>query len=157
MERDFDGAKAAVLLGERLLAYRRDDRAGLIWPGLWDFPGGGREAGESPDQTLGRELAEEFGLDLARGQIVWRDRIDRGPLGRGAVWFMVVRFPAAETQRIRFGAEGQYWRLFTPAAFMALSDVVPHLPLQFDGWRKQAALEARDKIPISMTGLGRKK
>ena len=46
--RDFEGAKIAVIVGERVLALLRDDRADLPWPGHWDLPGGGREGGETP-------------------------------------------------------------------------------------------------------------
>src|SRR5690242_7727065 len=44
-----------ILLGKRAV-HRR------AYPGVWDLPGGHREPGESPEQTLVRELREEIGV-----------------------------------------------------------------------------------------------
>jgi 8-oxo-dGTP diphosphatase len=45
--------------GRVLLAQRPD---GKPMAGLWEFPGGKIEAGETPEQSLIRELAEELGI-----------------------------------------------------------------------------------------------
>ncbi|MEU9735198.1 NUDIX domain-containing protein [Streptomyces sp. NPDC048002] len=37
----------------------RDDEPGIAWPGHWSMPGGGAEAGETPRETILRELREE--------------------------------------------------------------------------------------------------
>ncbi|MEQ1735669.1 MAG: NUDIX domain-containing protein [Rhodoglobus sp.] len=46
--------------GRALLVHRSPDRE--VYPGVWDFPGGHVEAGETPATALVRELAEELGV-----------------------------------------------------------------------------------------------
>jgi A/G-specific adenine glycosylase len=53
-------ASGLLLRGGRVYIQKR--RPGDVWPGLWEFPGGVLEAGESPEQALLREFAEETGL-----------------------------------------------------------------------------------------------
>ena len=48
--------------GRVLLAQRPEGKA---MAGLWEFPGGKVDAGETPEQALVRELAEELGIETA--------------------------------------------------------------------------------------------
>lgn len=107
-------AEGRVLIGRR--------PAGVRLGGLWEFPGGKLEPGESPDACVRRELAEEVGLavriDRPLSPVLQRDSdltlelrpflcrpVDRHavPRGRGVEelrWVMPAelrdyRFPAA--------------------------------------------------------------
>ena len=58
---------AAVIEREgRILITRRPPGAHLA--GFWEFPGGKPEPGESPDQALRREIAEELGAQVTVGE-----------------------------------------------------------------------------------------
>jgi 8-oxo-dGTP diphosphatase len=56
---------AAVLVDAdgRVLLARRPD--GKSMAGLWEFPGGKVDSGETPETALIRELREELGIDVA--------------------------------------------------------------------------------------------
>lgn len=50
----------ALIHRDGLWFLQRRDPSGSVLPGLWEFPGGKIEAGESPEVALRRELAEEI-------------------------------------------------------------------------------------------------
>lgn len=54
---------AAIIIkkGQYLIARRR---GGTHLGGLWEFPGGKRESGESLEDCLRRELSEELGIEV---------------------------------------------------------------------------------------------
>lgn len=54
-------AVALVDSDGRVLIAQRSEKKSL--PGLWEFPGGKVEKGESPEEALIRELHEELGID----------------------------------------------------------------------------------------------
>lgn len=63
---------AAVLAGDRpgeVLAFRR--APGRSHGGLWEFPGGKVEPGESDAAALARELQEELSLHVSVGRHLW--------------------------------------------------------------------------------------
>ncbi|AJA10110.1 NUDIX hydrolase [Sphingopyxis fribergensis] len=55
-------AAALVDRDGRLLVQQRPE--GLSMAGLWEFPGGKLEPGETPEQALIRELGEELAIDV---------------------------------------------------------------------------------------------
>jgi 8-oxo-dGTP diphosphatase len=127
MTEAFHGAKIALICGDALIAYRRDDTPGIPNPGLWDLPGGGREGDETPEQTTLREVEEEFGLALDPACISWRRRypsVDHpGHLG----WFLVGALDRADIARVRFGDEGERWEMMPLATFLDHPRAVPAL------------------------------
>jgi mutator protein MutT len=63
-----DVAAALVFHEGKLLITQRHADAHL--GGLWEFPGGKREANESFEACLTRELREELGIEVAVGELV---------------------------------------------------------------------------------------
>ncbi|GAA4526532.1 hypothetical protein GCM10023160_21300 [Brachybacterium paraconglomeratum] len=77
---------AVVVDGDRILAARR--APGKNAAGLWEFPGGKIEAGESPQQALARELREELGVEVEVGWLIGRGEAVVGdrPLHLDCYW-----------------------------------------------------------------------
>ncbi len=58
---------ALIFRAGKLLITRRHAHAHL--GGLWEFPGGKRESGETFRQCLVREICEELGVEISVGQL----------------------------------------------------------------------------------------
>lgn len=134
MSAAFSGAKIALLCDGQLLAYQRDDKPGIPWPGLWDLPGGGREGDETPLECALRETYEEFTLAL---DPAW---VEQGKVypGQGAgglpTWFFVAHVAAPLFSQVRFGDEGQRWAVLGIDDFLRREDAVPHLQQRLRHW-----------------------
>lgn len=124
---DFVGAKVALICGNSILTYLRDDKPGLPWPAMWDLPGGGRDRDETPEQCLLREVEEEFGLRLPPARLIWR-RVWPSMLdaNRPSVFF-AGRLAVDEVAAIRFGDEGQFWEMMTVTAFLGHPLGIPEM------------------------------
>lgn len=124
---DFSGAKLALFLGDELVVIRRDDREDIPWPDHWDLPGGGREGNETPQDCALRETREEIGLTVDADAIVWANSYQRP---HGTVWFFAAHLPYRTRDLIRFGSEGQGWRLMAPDDYCDHPKAVPHFAEQ---------------------------
>ncbi|RDD71433.1 NUDIX hydrolase [Paracoccus versutus] len=124
--------------GAGLLTCLRDDYDWIPFPAHWDLPGGGAEPGETPVECALRELDEEFGLRLPEGRLAGQafpSVLDPGRLS----WLFRGTITAAEIAAIRFGDEGQEWRMMPVAEFVAHPRAVPHF---------------RDRVRLVLAGAG---
>lgn len=117
MTSSFTGCKLAYFYNGKLLVYRRDNNPAIPFSNQWDFPGGGREGDESPEECVLRELQEEFGIELPSARLVYRQQVVNH-LQNGLSWFFVALGNEDELNAIHFGNEGQYWQLMDTATFL---------------------------------------
>ena len=127
----FVGAKAAFFCGAGVLVYQRDDRPDLRWPGMWDLPGGGREGQETPEACVLRELEEEFGLSFGPERLVLAQEIVSITAPGRQAWVFAGHISEAEIGRIRFGDEGQFWKMMPLAQFLVHPQGIPPLQDRF--------------------------
>lgn len=121
---DFTGVKAALFYHDKLLVYQRDNKPGLRFAGMWDFFGGGREAGETPFACLCRELQEELDIVIDKDQVVFSKIFPAAHDVTIDAWFMAVDLTKEQAQNFHFGSEGQQWHWMTSEEFLAKEDAV---------------------------------
>lgn len=130
---NFNGCKLAYLFNEQLLVYKRDNIPGIPYPGLWDFPGGGRDGDETPETCVLRELQEEFAIKLDESRFIYKKKV-KGFSGYGHAYFFVAYGTQQEVDNIVFGDEGQYWEFMSIADYLSHPDGIVSLKDRLQGF-----------------------
>ncbi len=146
----FSGAKLLLFFGDALAVLLRDDNPKIPYPGLWDFPGGGRESEETPEDCVLRETEEEIGVRLTRCDLVW-SRSFVGPTQ--VAWLFAAHVPSQLSACLKLGDEGQKLELMTPQHYLEHPQNIPHLA---DRLRLYLSLgvEGSRKSPPRLAGGG---
>ena len=80
-------AAGVLRKGDQVLLGKRPPEGSL--PGLWEFPGGKMEVGESPEEALKRELNEELGIEAEVGEVFATSTHNYGDKGILLMFFWV--------------------------------------------------------------------
>lgn len=124
---DFIGTKIALIKGDEVLVIQRDDKPGLRFPGMWDFPGGGRESDEAPFECTAREVDEELSIKLHQKSILWEKLHPALHDPSLKAYFLVATINDDDIAGIVFGDEGQGWKMMKIDDFMADPSVIEGL------------------------------
>ncbi len=128
------GAKIAVLCGDLMVTYLRDDFVGIPNPGQWDLPGGVREPGETALDCALRETREEFAIDVPRQAILHAERYYKFQPHLTDAVFLVAQVPQALIDAIVFGDEGQCWEMMPVRRFLDHKNAVAELQAALGHW-----------------------
>ncbi|WP_420862138.1 NUDIX domain-containing protein [Algirhabdus cladophorae] len=118
----FIGCKIALLCEGTIAVLLRDDAPGLRYANMWDLPGGGREPGEAPEQTLRREVAEEIGIAGFGISSVFEKASDLDPMQSS--WFFVSHIAPDLVAQMRLGDEGQAFQMMPLTRYLADPQVI---------------------------------
>lgn len=123
----FSGVKIALLCDEQVLTILRDNLESIPFPNFWDLPGGGREENETPFECVAREVYEELDLRLSPEQIS-RVKAYKGVVDPDQTSvFMVGELDRLKYEAIRFGDEGQGYKLMPVKDFLTDKQIIPQL------------------------------
>jgi mutator protein MutT len=120
--------------------------AGVPSAGLWEFPGGKIEAGETPEQAAARECREEAGVDIIVGEAYPRV-VHQYDYGRLELHFFACRLvdPQAMPQPpFRWVERGQLADYRFPAANDALVKYLSGMRGPDDGWVQLDNIRVRE-------------
>ena len=110
----------------RILITRRDDNAHQ--GGLWEFPGGKVEPGETVQQALQRELREELGISIGVARPLLEVHHDYGDKIVFLDVYVVREFrgepKGLEGQPLEWVAEGQLQNFEFPQANVPIADAI---------------------------------
>ena len=120
----------------RVLACRRP--AGGHLAGMWEFPGGKVEEGESPAEALARELQEELGVEVAVGEALPPVNWD---YGRGAFRLLPLRCRIVRGEVVLHEHSACRW--CGPDAALELAWAPADVPVLAVIWRDEAQRRPR--------------
>ena len=136
-EFDFQGVKVALINNGKVLTILRDNIPNIPYPNMWDLAGGGRENEESPYETMRREVLEELNIDIPKSNVVWVKHYESVTKPGKKSVFMVANIRDHQIESIKFGEEGQGYKMVTFQEFLDNKDVIEQLKHRFlDYWNK---------------------
>lgn len=136
-EFDFQGVKVALINNGKVLTILRDNIPNIPYPNMWDLAGGGRENEESPYETMRREVLEELNIDIPKSNVVWVKHYESVTKPGKKSVFMVANISDHQIESIKFGEEGQGYKMVTFQEFLDNKDVIEQLKHRFlDYWNK---------------------
>ena len=109
------GAGVLIHKDGRLLVVRRAEEPDI---GLWAFPGGRVEVGETPEETAVREAKEEVGLDVALEGVF--DVVTYPPRGRWSQVVIVDYLARPVAGTVRLNGESSEFRWVLPSELQGL-------------------------------------
>lgn len=121
---------ALITNGRQWLFMLRDNNPNIPNPNLWGIVGGRGEPGESPSETLAREVKEETNLELHASQFRFLEIID-GEQDPHTKNLYLVRLYRPQIANVKKGIEGQALEWFsksTVATMLSQGAFVPDLP-----------------------------
>ncbi len=128
--KDFIGTKIALINNGQVLASLRDDKPNIDFPGMWDLPGGAREASETPFETVAREIKEELGITITQKEVVWERIYPAVADPTKKAVFMVIHISDEQLKSIVFGDEGQEWKMMTFGKFIHHKNAVSGMQIR---------------------------
>jgi len=122
--KDFSGVKIALIVGNKIIAILRDNKPNINFPGQWDLPGGARERKENPFECAQREIEEELAIKIDSKNIVWQRIYPAMHDPNLKAYFMVVKINQQNIEKLKFGDEGQEWKLTTIPEFLEETNAI---------------------------------
>lgn len=136
--KDFTGTKVALINNGQVLTMLRDNKPNIDFPGMWDFPGGSREEGETPFQVAKRELKEELGLDIVENEVIWNKVYPAATTPNKEAVFMVIEISNDRIAGVVFGGEGQGWKMADFDDFLNNKNAVPPMQERLKDYLEQS-------------------
>ena len=130
-ELSFQGVKVALINNGKVLTVLRDNIPNIPYPNMWDLAGGGRENEESPYETMRREVLEELNIDIPESNVVWVKHYESVTKPGKKSVFMVADISDHQIESIKFGEEGQRYKMVSFQGFLDNKDVIEQLKHRF--------------------------